>query len=311
MRSETCRDAGAMRVMLVHNPKAGDDDHERDELAELLRGAGHRVDSRGSKKREWKAGLEARPDLVVVAGGDGTVSEVARGTAGSGIPVTILPAGTANNIAGSLGLVGIPHDELVRGWDTGALRPFDLGVASGSWGSFEFLESVGAGVLADLMAEIENGGATYVNELESRESRLNAAFDVLLSVVAEAQPVHCEFRLDGQALAGEYLLVEILNFGAAGPNLHLAPYADGSDGQLDIVLVEARDRSGLLRHLESRQARPLPAEVVQVHHARRLSVHCESSRLHLDDELWTGGAGPIDVDLTLRPGALTFLVPSR
>lgn len=300
-----------MRVMLVHNPKAGDDDHERDELVKLLCGAGHRVDSRGPKKRDWKAGLEARPELVVIAGGDGTVGDVARGTAGTGIPLTILPAGTANNIAGSLGLVGIRHDELVRGWEHGELRPFDLGVASGTWGTFEFLESVGAGVLADLMAEIENGGSGYVNELESREARLHAAFDVLLSVVADARPVQCEFRLDGQALSGEYLLVEVLNFGAAGPNLHLAPDADGSDGQLDVVLVEARDRPGLLRHLESRQARPLPAEVLQVHHATRLSVHCDSSRVHLDDELWTGREGPVDLDLTLRPGALTVLVPSR
>lgn len=300
-----------MRVMLVHNPKAGDDDHERDELVHLLRSAGHQVDYRRSKKREWQAGLAAGPELVVIAGGDGTVSDVTKGTAGTGIPVTILPAGTANNIAGALGLVGIPREDLVRGWDAGELRPFDLGVASGSWGTFEFLESVGAGVLADLMEDIEHGGSGYVNELENREARLNAAFDVLLSVVAEAQPVRCEFRLDGAMLAGEYLLVEVLNFGAAGPNLHLAPDADGSDGQLDVVLVEAGDRAGLLQHLESRQARPLPAEVLQVHHARQLSVHCEGTRLHLDDELWTGRAGPIDVDLTLRPGALTFLVPSR
>jgi len=33
--------------------------------------------------------------------------------------------------------------------------------------------------------------------------------------------------------------------------------------------------------------------------------------VHMDDELWTGGPGTIDLDLTLRPGALTFLVPSR
>lgn len=298
-----------MRVMLVHNPKAGDDDHEREQLVELLSSAGHAVDYRRSKKREWMDGLKAGPDLVVVAGGDGTVSEVARGTAGTGVPVTILPAGTANNIAGELGLAGRPHDVLVRGWETGSLEPFDLGVASGEWGTVEFLESVGAGALADLMAEIDTGGSGYVNDLETRESRLEAAFDVLRGVVAKADPVDCRFQLDGHELAGEYLLVEILNFGAAGPNLHLAPDADGSDGRLDVVLVEARERDALLRHLESRQSRPLPAEVVQVHHARGLTFSCDHARLHLDDELWTGASGRVDVSLTLRPGALTFLVP--
>jgi diacylglycerol kinase (ATP) len=300
-----------MRVMLVHNPRAGDDDHEREHLVELLSSAGHAVDYRRSKKREWMDGLKAGPDLVVIAGGDGTVSEVARGTAGSGVPVTILPAGTANNIAGALGLTGLDHESLVRGWDAGALKPFDLGVASGGWGTFEFLESVGAGALADLMAEIDNGGSGYVNDLKTRESRLEAAFDVLRRVVATADPVRCDFRLDGQELAGEYLLVEILNFGAAGPNLHLAPDADGSDGRLDVVLVDARQRAALLRHLESRQSRPLPAEALQVHHARRLSFGCDDARLHLDDELWTGSGGRVEVELTLRPGALTFLVPAR
>jgi diacylglycerol kinase (ATP) len=300
-----------MRVMLVHNPKAGDDDHEKEQLVELLSSAGHEVDYRRSKKPEWMEGLKAGPELVVIAGGDGTVGEVARGTAGTGTPVTILPAGTANNIAGELGLAGIPHDVLVRGWDSGKLEPFDLGVASGGWGTFEFLESVGAGALADLMARIDDGDAGYVNDLETRESRLEAAFDVLRQVVAEAEPVRCEFRMDGRELRGEYLLVEILNFGAAGPNLHLAPDADGSDGRLDVVLVDAHQRAGLLRHLESGQSRPLPADVLQVHHATRLSLSCDRARLHLDDELWTGTSGRVDVDLTLRPGALTFLVPAR
>ena len=300
-----------MRVMLVHNQKAGDDDHEREQLVELLSSAGHVVDYRRSKKREWKDGLKAAPELVVIAGGDGTVSEVAKGTAGTGTPVTILPAGTANNIAGELGLAGIPHEALVRGWDTARLEPFDLGVASGGWGTSEFLESVGAGALADLMAEIDNGASGYVNDLKTRESRLEAAFDVLRRVVAEAEPVRCEFQMDGRELRGEYLLVEVLNFGAAGPNLHLAPDADGADGRLDVVLVDARHRAGLLRHLQSRQSRPLPADVLQVHHASRLSFNCDCTRLHLDDELWSGTPGRVEVDLTLRPGALTFLVPAR
>lgn len=297
-----------MRVLLVHNPEAGDDDHAREHLVELLEGAGHEVDYRSSKDG-WKAGLTHHPELVVVAGGDGTVSKIARATAGTGLPVTILPAGTANNIAGALGLAGVSHEDLVHGWPAAALHPFDLGLASGPWGEFAFVESVGVGALADLMSEIERGGSGYVNELQRRDERLTAALEVLQKVVATAAPTHCELQVDGEDLSDDYLLLEVLNFGAAGPNLHLAPAADGSDGRLDVVLVRAHEREPLLQHLASPSHRPLPPEVLQVRHVRQVSMRCDATRLHLDDRLWKGEAGIITAGISVRPGVLTFLVP--
>ena len=297
-----------MRVLLIHNPTSGDDDHARDHLVELVRQAGHQVAYLRSKE-DWQAGLDEDQELIAVAGGDGTVAEVARATASHGIPITILPTGTANNIATGLGLGDVPHDALVAGWARGTLRPFDLGVATGPWGRSTFLESVGIGALAELMFEIDEGESGYVNELDAREQRIEAAIDVLHRIVGHSPGVRCELELDGEEVAGEYLLVEVLNFGAAGPNLRLAPGADGGDGRLDVVLVKLSDRDTLARHLRQPEAEPQLSGLWQVHHASRVLLRCDASPLHIDDELLAGDGTAIEVTVSIDPAAFSFLVP--
>jgi diacylglycerol kinase family enzyme len=299
-----------MRVLLIHNPKAGDDDHAREHLVELANAAGHEVTYVRSRD-EWQPRLDAAPELVVVAGGDGTVAEVARAMAGREIALTILPTGTANNIARALGIADLEHDALVAGWTRGILRPFDLGIASGPWGRTTFLESVGIGVLADLMAEIDEGDSGYVNELGVREQRLEAAIDVLRRIVSGSSGVHCALDIDGQRVSGEYLLVEVLNFGAAGPNLRLAPGADAGDGRLDVVLVGASDRGILTRHLQGDEAEPQLTGLWQVHQASQIRLQCEGAPLHIDDELWARDSERLEIIVEVEPGALRFLVPGR
>ena len=299
-----------MRVLLVHNPSSGDDDHAREHLMNLLTGAGHQVTYETSKGR-WQSGLDNGHEVVAVAGGDGTVGEVARASRWRGIPIAVLPTGTANNIAGWLGLTGIPHEDLVRGWAGAVRAPFDLGVARGPWGRYEFLESVGVGLLAGLMAEIDTGSSGYVNTLDSREARVEAALDVLEQMLAGAHPVPCEIRLDDHVCTGDYLLVEILNFGSAGPNLRLAPHADGGDGRLDVVLVEAHERKWFETRLADIRRDPSRASALRVHHAARVEIRCDRSQLHLDDTLWDADQGTqrITAEAEVEPGALTFLVP--
>jgi len=298
-----------MRVTLVHNPNSGDDDHERDYLIGMISRAGHRVAYHTSKE-PWLAALDPMPDLIAVAGGDGTVAKVVRAVANRSIPVTILPMGTANNVAGWLGLSGIPFDELVAGWSAGKLQPFDMGIARGPWGMHRFLESVGFGVLAGLMDEIDSGSSTHVNELDSREARVAAALGVLESLLGKAAPVRCELTLDDVVFAGDYLLVEVLNFGAAGPNLHLAPTADGADGMLDVVVIEAHERAWLEHHLAMVRAEPDSAPRLPVHHARRVTIRCQRCLVHVDDELWSGKEeGRFTVEAFVESAALRFLVP--
>ena len=92
-----------MRVLLIHNPKAGDRKHSKKQLMASLTRCGHQAFYQSAKMRGWKKAFKKPVDLVIAAGGDGTVHKTAWQLLDSGIPLAILPLGTANNLARSLG----------------------------------------------------------------------------------------------------------------------------------------------------------------------------------------------------------------
>jgi diacylglycerol kinase (ATP) len=296
-----------MRVLLIHNPQAGGADDDTDELIGHIVGAGHEIEY-GKTQPDWLHGLDKGPDMIAVVGGDGTVAQIARDLQRP-IPIGLLPMGTANNIANSLGIADIAFPELVAGWGRASWQPFDVGVAKGPWGTFRFLESVGAGLLSETMAAIEHGQASHVNEIEHTEERIAAAFVVFRDTLLQMPSSHFGLTLDGEDLTGEYLLVEALNFGAAGPNLQLARHANYSDGLLDLVLVEEHRRRLLCDELELFRSDPVQAPTLRVHRGHRLEVRCKQCLVHLDDQLWTEATGEVTMEVSIDPGALTFLVP--
>src|SRR5262245_51176461 len=137
-----------MRILLLHNPKAGDREHEGEELVEALEKAGHEPIYQSLKQKDFKKAFEEKVDLVLTAGGDGAVGKVARQLMGTDTPLSILPLGTANNVARMLGFIG-PAEKLIANLANGKPRAFDVGVARGPWGKRYFFEGTGAGLFAD------------------------------------------------------------------------------------------------------------------------------------------------------------------
>jgi diacylglycerol kinase family enzyme len=87
---------------------------------------------------------------VLVAGGDGTVGKIARHLIGRKIPLSVLPLGTANNLARTLGFH--PSVEtLIAQLKDGESSKFDVGLARGPWGKRYFFEGAGAGLLAEYL----------------------------------------------------------------------------------------------------------------------------------------------------------------
>jgi diacylglycerol kinase (ATP) len=279
MRMRICRTAAnSVRVTLIHNPGAGSqDDGDAERLVALLESAGHQVRYQGAKAKGWKKSLRAPADLVVVAGGDGTVGRVTRRMAGRGIPVTLLPSGTANNIARTLGLVQRPFEELVRGWEGARRVKVDLGIATGPWGERYFVEGIGLGLFARLLSRSERH--------KPKTKSVAQGLRRLKQVAASCEPVELAAALDGEDISGRYLMLEAVNLPYVGPGLFLAPDSEPGDGRLDVVLVTEAERARLLEYLEKWQENRERLAVLPTRRGRRLQIEWTGFELHIDDKL--------------------------
>jgi diacylglycerol kinase (ATP) len=300
-----------VRVTLIHNPGAGKQGrNDSGKLVALLRDAGHEVRYQSSKDDGWEDALEEPSDLVAVAGGDGTVSRVARRLAGRGIPVAALPAGTANNISRSLGLVERPFEELVRAWPQARRVKLDVGIAEGPWGSRQFVEGIGAGLFARLLA---TSGNTIKRCKLSPDEKVADALQRLKRRAQRAKPLSLKAWIDNDDISGNYLLLEAVNIPYVGSNLFLAPDSKPGDGHLEVVLVTEAERERLVKYLESWQENRERLAVLPSHRGKSLTLEWTGFELHIDDKLWPQkgerAKPPARVQARLN-GQVEFLVPA-
>jgi diacylglycerol kinase (ATP) len=301
-----------MRITLIHNPDAGDDDHAGHALRSLVSRAGHELTYRSLEEPGWREALADPGDLVVVAGGDGSVGKVFKEIATKRVPVTLLPVGSANNIARTVGIADRDVEALVAGWDGGDLRRFDLGVATAPWGEELFAESVGGGIFGEVLVRAPQAERAF-GDIDGEE-KVDLGLELLQEVI-EGLPVRpWRVEVDGDVLSGEFLAVELMNTGELGPNFPLAGDADPGDGLLEVVLIGEAERPKLLEYFSERlrDLDPPPPDLPGRRGRRVVLEPPADVRLHVDDELW-----PED-DRTRRPGevvvevgpSLDLLVPS-
>jgi diacylglycerol kinase (ATP) len=140
------------RILLLHNPAAGAKHPTADELLMAATRIGIHPSYFSTKDKRHNAALRKGWDLVIVAGGDGTVARAARQLKDRTIPVAILPVGTANNIACSLGIVGEPT-VLLSQLPFAPIKSLNVGLAKGPWGKRIFLQAVGLGPIAEAISQ--------------------------------------------------------------------------------------------------------------------------------------------------------------
>jgi diacylglycerol kinase family enzyme len=302
-----------VRVTLIHNPGAGKHGKEElDKLLELIREAGHEVRYQSARDDDWVKALDQPADLVAVAGGDGTVSRVAKRLVGRGIALAPLPAGTANNISTTLGLVGRPLEELVRGWKDARRMKLDVGVAQGPWGRRYFVEGFGVGLFAHTIPLVDS--SPELQKIEQPKDKVVFALQKLKDRLDHSPVVSLEATLDGEDVSGDYVMFEALNIPYVGPNLFLAPDSKPGDGQFDLVMVTEAERERLGQYLLHWQENKARLAVLPSRQGRELRIEWTGFRVHLDDEFWpedeseAEGSGVIEV--RIQAAAVEVLAPA-
>lgn len=257
-----------------------------------------------STKANWKKAVDAATDLVIAAGGDGTVAKVFRQVCGRDIPVGVLAIGTANNLARSLGLLG-DATEMVATWDLERTKGFDVGLMTRPRSDVQrrFVEACGGGIFVSAIQrgpqEVEQGAALVGSEHDR-------ALTLLKSLVEEVPVAHWGVEVDGADHSGEYIAVESMLIRLTGPSIPLAAQASPSDGVFDVALVAEHDRVALLEYIDKRLAHeehtPPSFEVAR---GSRVVLRPPGRTIRIDDQLAKVGQS---IELKILPGAVRYMV---
>lgn len=303
-----------MHVTLIHNPGAGGGEPGAKALRKLIRSAGHKVRYHSAKEKGLREVLKKRCDFVAVAGGDGTVGRVARRLAGKGRPIAVLPMGTANNIAHSLGIHQMKPEELIRSWPDAERVTLDTGRARGPWGKRRFVEGLGFGLFAWTMPQADD--SKQLAKAEKPRTAVEHVLDMLLDRLEHYKPHRLKATLDERDLSGDYVMFEAMNLPYIGPNLHLAPRVQLGDGRLHVVVIREGERDKLRKYLTSWREGRRPRVKLPSFRGRHLRIERNDYHVHVDDRMWPDrrkakALRPAAIEVKIDPGTLTFLVPPR
>jgi diacylglycerol kinase (ATP) len=289
-KTQSDRSRAATSIALVANDRSGSNGAAL--CAERLRSFGAEV--RRFDVAELEHAVACGAGRLVVAGGDESIAPAAAAAGGAGIPLVVVPVGTANDFARRLGLPeglsaacrlavhGTRLQSMELGWMNDE-RPF-VNVAS-----------------AGLPAPAAERAGTWKERLRPLAYAAGA-----VGAGVSAKPLTCLVQCDGrELLAGEAWQVTVAASGAFGAGAAVEE-ADPTDGALEVVAIEAGPRLGLVSlayHLRRGSVS---------HHPRAYHVHCEHvevqvpdcTRFNIDGELVTVG----DARFRAQRGAFRLVV---
>jgi diacylglycerol kinase family enzyme len=291
-----------MRAYICHNPDAGiEDSHDKKAIKDALHLAGYDTNYHSTKKKSFARDLgkfRARDaDILVIAGGDGTIGKVIRALKDRSVPIALMPLGTANNIGRAFGTAGLPH-VLCESWHPREIIELDIGKAEGLWGSATFLETFGLGAMPRLMSEGDKDGTGLIGGAALAYGR-----KVLRKILKAASPFRVDITVDGRRVTKSVLGVEVMNIAYTGPALKLAPEAAPHDRMFDVVCFDARRRKAMMEWVRAPRGPP-PASIYR---GRDVSLRWRAAPQRLDDELKPAQTDEQTVHLSFEPKPVRIL----
>ena len=266
-----------MQATLIYNPQAGNTSHTPPEqILEAMRQAGYDpIYFPTSTEEDLDQALVEAKDLVVVAGGDGSIRSVAIRLMNRDLRIVPLPLGTANNICRLLGLNGKPLEIIAALADFGE-RKIDIGCVSTPQGTYYFIEAMGIGMFADILEKYNPEDGKSVRR----------GLQTLLSTLNDYQPKFFHINMDGEDFSGRYYLCEVMNTPTLGFHFLLAPAAEPDDGLFDLVLIHANERESYMKFMKGLLTGSLERlPEVSIHRGRKLEIAWRGFPLHLDGEV--------------------------
>jgi lipid kinase YegS len=291
--------ATSKRVRLILNGKVAGNDALRAAVARQ-RAAGHRIEVRVT----WEKGDAQRfvsqagkMDLLIAAGGDGTLNEVLHGLmdlSKDKRPVLgIVPLGTANDFAAGCGIPRDPAKALALSMK-GEAVPIDVGKANDHW----FINAASSGFGAAI---------TATTSPELKRLLGPAAYTVMGAILAiNLHHYQGKLILPDREIIGSGPVAIVGNGRQTGGGIQVAPRASIDDGLLDVLVVRQISPTALLAAARELQQLPADGEYISYWQTPWLEVHSgEAIPVNLDGEPLSFST----VRYEVVPKAIQLIVP--
>lgn len=291
------------KVLIIYNPASGNClfPQNLDWITAVCLELGYlpvfyRIDSKLEMSRLFED-IESY-SLLLISGGDGTVSRTLNllFRSGKNIPVGIIPSGTANDFATTLGIEGHPVD-ITRKLLSGRQLSADTGQVNDRF----FINVVSAGILTTISQE--------VNNIIKKNLGVTAYYLKGIQHLWNIAPLSLNIESDTLMIKDEIMLFMVMNSSTAGTFKNIAPSAGIRDGLLDVLLLKKCTLSQLITVLlEAHKGKGLHlrSPLVKYFQARWVKV---SSPKGIKTDV-DGEPGPeLPLEIKVLPGQLTLLVP--
>lgn len=230
------------QAALIYNPVKVDEKRLRSALRRLSKEAGwahpafYQTTIADAGQEVTREALERGVDVVLVAGGDGTVRAVAETMAGSGVPLAVVPSGTGNLLARNIGLPLTDAETMIRAALGDFVHPIDIGWATltradGTASEHAFVVLAGIGLDAHMIANTRPDLKRSVGWV--------AYVDGAARSLARAKPFRVVYQVDRSRLHSTKVHSMLFaNCGALPAGISLIPAASIADGTLDVAVIQ-------------------------------------------------------------------------
>jgi diacylglycerol kinase (ATP) len=295
-----------IQARLIANPGAGKPEETARNLelaTRYLLQNDIRVDVALAKPKEEatplaKQAVKVGYEIVIAMGGDGTLEAVLRGLVGSKTRLGIIPAGSKNNMAKSLGIPESLEEActLITSKNTHKLDVGQVKVKNGK--KLYFFELTAIGLVA----------ALYPKANKLVDGKLSNLKDVALTLIHHQPDPKVYLTLDDESkIEVKTMLVVVSNAPMFGDNFLVAPDASLADGLLDISVYPNFSKTELLAYYAKIRGEGYSAnEKIQRYRARKLEVKASPKMDVMADGVMLGRG---KVEIKSKPGAVWIITP--